>query len=297
MHIHTRLRMAGTRIQNLLSAITGDEPPRSDDVTTLVSVTSVNGKPGPTVVLFAADISDLASTYVPLSQRGANNGVATLDGSGKLNLTQVPTLAIGKITTYVSQSAMLADTNEQGDTAIRTDENKTYIKGSGTAGTMADWILILTPGGGSVVSVNGHAGVVVLTAADITGFGAAAYTNSYLDLDNLPTIINNRRVLTITSASGTVNIDWSLYDVAHCILTGNVSFIFSGATPEQGCILRLKQDNVGGRTVTLPGAVRVSTDLPGFTASTIGNKIDRVGFIYDSVDLKYDLVSVLKGLS
>jgi hypothetical protein len=41
-------------------------------------------------------------------------------------------------------------------------------------------------GGGAVDSVNGQTGTVVLTAADITGFGAVAYSNNYNDLTNKP---------------------------------------------------------------------------------------------------------------
>ncbi|WP_446038828.1 collagen-like triple helix repeat-containing protein [Streptomyces sp. SID1121] len=49
------------------------------------AVTTVNGKPGPTVTLVASDVSALAA-----STRGAANGVASLDGSSRLPLAQLP---------------------------------------------------------------------------------------------------------------------------------------------------------------------------------------------------------------
>ncbi|MGY1440170.1 hypothetical protein [Streptomyces reniochalinae] len=54
------------------------------------AVTSVNGKSGPTVTLTAADVSALAA-----STRGATNGVASLDGSGKVPTSQLPALSGG----------------------------------------------------------------------------------------------------------------------------------------------------------------------------------------------------------
>ncbi|MGW3932847.1 hypothetical protein ACWECC_32850 [Streptomyces microflavus] len=53
-------------------------------------VTTVNGKGGPTVTLAAADVSALAA-----STRGAVNGVASLDGSGKIPTAQVPAAVSG----------------------------------------------------------------------------------------------------------------------------------------------------------------------------------------------------------
>ncbi|MEV7670990.1 hypothetical protein [Streptomyces sp. NPDC088752] len=49
------------------------------------AVTTVNGKSGPTVTLVAADVSALATTA-----RGTANGVASLDGSTRLPLAQLP---------------------------------------------------------------------------------------------------------------------------------------------------------------------------------------------------------------
>ncbi|MCZ0980144.1 hypothetical protein O1L60_17395 [Streptomyces diastatochromogenes] len=49
------------------------------------AVTTVNGKSGPTVTLVAADVSALATTA-----RGTANGVASLDGSSRLPLAQLP---------------------------------------------------------------------------------------------------------------------------------------------------------------------------------------------------------------
>lgn len=58
------------------------------------AVQSVNGKNGQAVTLAAADISDVMAD----SEKGAANGVATLDGSSKLTSTQLPDLVVSKST-------------------------------------------------------------------------------------------------------------------------------------------------------------------------------------------------------
>lgn len=80
------------------------------------------------------------------AQKGANNGVATLNSSGKVPNSQIPSLAL--VDTYVaaSQAAMLAlSTAEQGDVAIRTDISKTFILVDANYSTLASWKELLSP--------------------------------------------------------------------------------------------------------------------------------------------------------
>lgn len=105
----------------------------------------------------------------------------------------------------------------------------------------------------------------------------------------------NRRIQTVTGATGAVTCDWSTYDEIRLNLVGNVTLTFSGANDGQGCTLKLKQDATGSRTVALPANVRYSVDIPGFTATTTASKADRIGFINDQGDGKYDFVSLIKG--
>src|SRR4029077_2814571 len=50
-------------------------------------IVSVNGKTG-VVVLTTANIGD--GVFVPLTQKGTNNGIATLDAGGKIPVSQMP---------------------------------------------------------------------------------------------------------------------------------------------------------------------------------------------------------------
>ena len=103
---------------------------------------------------------------------GANNGVATLDSTGKLTLTQVPSIAISDTFVVASQAAQLAVSGaDVGDIAIRTDLNKSYILKATPASTFTNWQELLTPTD-SVTSVNGQTGVVTLNY--VTSVGATA---------------------------------------------------------------------------------------------------------------------------
>jgi len=86
--------------------------------------------------------------------------------SGTLPSAVLPPVALTSVQVAVSQVAMLALTTEEGDVVVRSDENKSYMKNAGTAGTMADFYELQTPTD-SVLSVNGETGTVVLTTGDV----------------------------------------------------------------------------------------------------------------------------------
>ena len=87
--------------------------------------------------------------------------VPVLDGTGKLSSAVVGATALTTVQTAVSESAQLALTAVEGDVVVRSDENKTYMKNAGTAGTMSDFTLLATPTD-AVTSVNGGTGVVTV---------------------------------------------------------------------------------------------------------------------------------------
>ncbi|MBU6278718.1 MAG: hypothetical protein KGN78_05685 [Actinomycetales bacterium] len=100
---------------------------------------------------------------IPSSEKGANSGVATLDGSGKLTSSQLPALAITSVFVVASQAAMLAlSTAEEGDVAVRTDVNKSFILTATPPSTLANWQELLTPTD-TVLSVDGRTGTVTLS--------------------------------------------------------------------------------------------------------------------------------------
>lgn len=108
---------------------------------------------------------------IPLTQRAAPNGVATLDGAGLIPTAQLPALAITDTFPVASQAAMLALTAEVGDVAIRSDLNKSFILRASPASTLGNWNELLTPTD-AVLSVDGQTGVVSLATDAAAGTGS-----------------------------------------------------------------------------------------------------------------------------
>jgi len=108
------------------------------------------------------DSGDAASLGYINGQLGIANGIAPLDGSGKVPVDHLPALAISETFVVNSQSAMLGLTAQTGDVAVRTDVNKSFILTATPASTLGNWQELLTPTD-SVLSVDGLTGAVSLS--------------------------------------------------------------------------------------------------------------------------------------
>ncbi len=113
------------------------------------------------------------------AQKGFNNGIASLDSSGKVPTSQLPGVVINNTFVVASQAAQTALSANIGDLAIRTDENKTYILQSSPASTFSNWTELLSPS--SVTSVNGQTGAVSLTTSNINEGTNLYYTDARTD--------------------------------------------------------------------------------------------------------------------
>lgn len=107
---------------------------------------------------------------------GTGNGnIPILDSSGKLADSVLPKIAITNTFVVASQTAMLAlTTAQEGDVAVRTDLNKTFILKTTGYATLANWQELLTPTD-SVSSVNGSTGAVTITLAGLGGVPTTTY--------------------------------------------------------------------------------------------------------------------------
>ena len=126
----------------------------------------------------------ILNNYVPVSQKGANNGVATLDSSGKIPNTQLPPLSITDTFVVNSEANMLALTAQAGDVAVRTDINKSFILVASPSTTLANWQELLSPPN-AVTSVNGETGAVTLSLDDMSDVSISpeVQTGHYLKYD------------------------------------------------------------------------------------------------------------------
>jgi hypothetical protein len=104
-------------------------------------------------------LSDLTNdTQIPLSQRGAANGVASLDANGLVPSAQIPPLALGEVHSVADNVARDALTVQEGDIAVTADSGNMYIYDG------SSWLQITTTA--DVLSVNGQTGTVSLDMGD-----------------------------------------------------------------------------------------------------------------------------------
>lgn len=107
---------------------------------------------------------------------GTGNGnIPILDADGKLADSVIPKVALTNTFVVASQAAMLAlTTAQEGDVAVRTDLNKTFILKTTGYATLSNWQELLTPTD-SVTSVNGSTGSVTITLAGLGGVSTTTY--------------------------------------------------------------------------------------------------------------------------
>lgn len=97
-----------------------------------------------------------AEAAIPLTQKGASNGVATLDENGKVPTTQLPSY-VDDVLEFSNLAALPAE-GEAGKIYVTLDNNKTY-RWSGSA------YIEISPS--EVNSVNTKTGIVVLSSEDL----------------------------------------------------------------------------------------------------------------------------------
>lgn len=158
------------------------------------------------------DLQSALDAKIPLTQKAAANGVATLDAGGLIPSAQLPPIAITDTFIVASQVAMLALSAQVGDVAVRTDISKSFILQTSPPSTLGNWIELLTPPD-AVTSVNSQTGNVVLTTSDITE-GTNKY---YLDSRVLAALLTG-----FSSSAGTVSASDSILTAFNKV-TGNIS--------------------------------------------------------------------------
>jgi hypothetical protein len=110
--------------------------------------------------------------------------------TGTLPTSVIPPLAIGEVAVVASEVEQLALTAQQGDIAVRTDIQTSFIHNGGIAGDMTDWTeLLFSGGGGAVDSVNGYVGVVTLDTGDLAENGNLWYTDARVNAN--ATVVTN----------------------------------------------------------------------------------------------------------
>jgi hypothetical protein len=240
---------------------------------------SPNGSSGvPTFrSIVAADLPSLSGTYVPQSEVGVANGVASLDGSGKIPVAQLPsvvmeyqgswnpntntpTLVDGTGTNgfvYYVSAARLLPVAGLTDPSMVNFEIGDLVIYSASVGKYQ----LTTPAAG-VSSVNGAQGGVIVNAINqLTGdVIAGPATQSQSQAATIEAIQGN----SVTGTTGTGNVVFSASPTLTGTLNGS-SAVFSSTISASN----LSGTNTGDQTITLTGAVTGSGT--GSFATTLTN--------------------------
>ena len=194
-----------------------------------------------------ADVTGLG-TAATVNTGLLEGNVPVLDVNGKLSNNVLPALAITNTFVVATQAAMLALSAEEGDVAVRTDVNKSFILAGDDPTTLASWQELLTPTD-AVFSVNGKTGTVTITLAELGGVAttsigvaggvASLDANGLVPFANLPTesvLTNSSNVVPVSSAvythvSATDAHEATASPTANRIAMYNASGLLSSGTP------------------------------------------------------------------
>ena len=164
-----RANHTGTQTASTISDF--DTQVRTSKVTDLAAPTgsfSMNSQKITNLATATTSTDAINKDYVD-SKIGAVSGIASLDSSGKVPSSQLPSIALHQTSVVNSQAAMLALTADAGDIAVRTDVSKTFVLTASPASTLGNWQELLTSD--AVTSVDGQTGVVDLSGnyVNVTG--------------------------------------------------------------------------------------------------------------------------------
>jgi len=151
------------------------------------------------------------SLYIPLTQKGANNGVATLDAGGKVPVSQLPNSVMeyqGNWNASTNSPTLADGTGNAGD-VYRVNVAGTQNLGSGSlVFAIGDWVVYngtiweKSINSNAVVSVNGQTGIVSLVTSDIPE-GTNLYFTNLRAQDAVGAIVANSSKVSLTYVSGT----------------------------------------------------------------------------------------------
>lgn len=210
--------------------------------------------------------ADLAN-YVPLSQKGAANGVASLDASGLVPASQLPSYvddvlegyyktADGKFYKEAAYTNLI--TGETGKIYVSLDTNKTY-RWTGTT-----FVYITS---GAVDSVNGLTGVVVLNKSHVglsnvdNTADAAKSVLSASKWTAARTITLSGVTSTAQTVDGTSNVTIPITAVPATLLTGTAAVNTTGSAAKLTTARTISASGDATWATTFDGSANVSSAL------------------------------------
>ena len=214
---------------------------------------------------FGTAANSAATDFVAATEKGANNGVATLGVNGKVPSVQIPALSFQNVTVVNSDATMTAISGAQvGSIAIRTDNNNNYVLSALPASVLNNWIPLAASN--DVSLINGIVGPSVnLTTNEIP----EGNTNKYFTDARVRNAVSalaplnynaSTGVLSMTAASASSNgylssADFNTFNNKQIALTAGVDY----ATPS---------GNITGNATNVTGIVLIANGGTGTSTAT-----------------------------
>lgn len=218
--------------------------------------------------------ADLAN-YIPVAQKGAVNGVATLDGNGQVPASQLPSYVDDVVegANLAALNALPASQKESGKIYVALDTNKSY-RWSGST-----FVYITS---GAVDSVNGQTGIVNLGKADV-GLGNVDNTSDASKNVLTATKWLTARSITISGVTatsqiidGTSNITIPITAVPASLLTGTATINTTGSAGQLATARTIAITGDGTWSVTFDGSANASGALTLSNTGVVPGTYDNV---------------------
>ena len=167
-----------TTLQGNVTTLQGQMTTAQADITNIQGGSAVTylARSNHTGVQSAATISDFSPSVQTeiIGQKGVANGICPLDSGALVDAAYLPAIAITDTFVVASEAAMLALTAQKGDVAIRTDISTTFILVTSPATTLANWSVLLVPGGAVTSVALSLPGIFSVTGSPVTSSGTLA---------------------------------------------------------------------------------------------------------------------------
>jgi hypothetical protein len=133
-----------------------------------------------------SSVQDQLDDKIPLAQKGANNGVATLDAGGKVPVTQLPSSVMtyeGTWNASTNTPTLVNGTGDAGQVYLTSVAGTVDFGAGPITFALGDWVIYSgtiwqeSKNSNAVVSVNSQTGVVVLDTDDIAEGTALYFTD------------------------------------------------------------------------------------------------------------------------
>lgn len=218
------------------------------------------------------------SAKISSTEKGAANGVATLDANSLIPITQLPPAALERLVIVADQAARFAlttSTVQNGDTVKQTDTNVMYMVKDDANLDSAAGYEVYTAGTASAVAWSGVTG----TPTTIAGYGIT-------DADEVA-----------QDAVGSILVDSSSIDFTYADGTPSITAVVLPAGVDHDALLNfVANEHIDHTAVVLSGAANggisstigdisasrsISVDITNATAETVADNADLI-LIYDN---------------